>query len=170
MTRDYVAEVRAIVDVETERGPYVPAQVADKVVAWLQHHDPELLTGFLQSHAARLVRTMINDRDRSARTHARQHASRSVFRGALAQFVAGQYNALDQWLTIPIAVDGNVRKPLATLTAEDLQHAASRYRDHAQRNAMMATFLHTLSTKVGDGTVADRYTDEQLATMWRSLG
>jgi hypothetical protein len=168
--RDYVAEVRAIVDRETERGPYVPGQVADRVVTWLRHHDPELLQGFLDSQATALVRAMINDRDRSARSHARMTASRSVFRGALAQFADGDTTALNRWLTMPIVLADNVRKPLADLTAEDLAYAADRYRDHAQRNAMMATFLHTLSTKVGNGTVADYYTDEQLATMWRSLG
>jgi hypothetical protein len=168
--RDYVAEVRAIVDTETERGPYVTGQVADKVIKWLRHHDPELLQGFLDTQAVQLVCVMIRDRDRSARSHARAVAGRSVFRGALAQFADGDPSALNRWLTMPIVLDGNVRKPLAELTAEDLNHAADRYHHHAQRNAMMATFLRTLSAKVSDGTVADYYTDEQLATMWRSLG
>lgn len=167
--RDYVAEVRALIDTETARGPYVPAHVADTIVHWLRAHDPELLHGFLQSHAVRLIHNMINERDRSIRSHVRAHAGRSTFRQALIDYGHGDTAALNRWLTMPIVVADNVRKPLSDLTADDLTYAADRYHDHAQRNAMMSAFLRALAAKVGNGTVGDQFTDDQLSAMWQSL-
>lgn len=168
--RDYVAEVRALVDTETARGPYVVAQVADYVVKWLRAHDPGLLEGFLHAHAEYMIRAMINDRDRSARTHARMTAGRSVFRHLAEQFsVTRDRDVLSGMLAMPIVLPENVRKPLADLTAADLNYAADRYGQIARNNGMMETFLRTLAREVGDGTVADHYTAEQLTAMYQSL-
>jgi hypothetical protein len=168
--RDYVAEVRALVDTETARGPYVVAQVADYVVRWLRAHDPGLLEGFLHAQAEYLVSKMINDRDRSARTHARMTAGRSAFRHLAEQFsVTGDREALSGLLAMPINVQDNVRKPLADLTAGDLTYAADTYGRMAAHNGMMETFLRTLAGRVGSDTVADHYTAEQLNSMYQSL-
>jgi hypothetical protein len=168
--RDYVADVRAFVDTVTARGPsYVVAQVADYVVQWLRIHDPELLQGFLDAQAEYLIRNMINDRDRSARTHARMTSGRTAFRDLAARFETGDTDALTGWLAVPIVLPENVRKPLAELTAADLTYAADRYHEYARHNSMMETFLRTIAQKIGDDTVADHFTAEQLSTMYRSL-
>lgn len=170
MQRDFVADVRAFVDTVTARqGSYVVAQVAEYVVRWLRAHDPELLQGFLDAQAEYLVRAMVNERDRSARTHARMTSGRTAFRELAERFETGDTEALTGWLAVPIVLPEHVRKPLAELTAADLLYAADRYREYARNNSMMEMFLRTIAAKVGDDTVADHFTAEQLSAMYRSL-
>jgi hypothetical protein len=168
--RDYVGEVRGFVDAQTGHGPYVVAQVAEYVIRWLRMHDPELLDGFLHAQAEYLVRGMINDRDRSVRTHARMTSGRSVFRSLAQQFEEGDTDALTGWLAVPITLQDHVRKPLAELTADDLGFAADRYQQIARSNGMMESFLRAIAKKIGSDTVGDHFTAEQLASMYRSLG
>lgn len=74
--RDFAAEMRAVIDTATEGTPYVARVVAGEIVEKLRANDPDLLAGWLDAHAESLLWQAINDRDRSARAHAK--ASRHV--------------------------------------------------------------------------------------------
>lgn len=167
--RNYVAELRAIVDAETAQGPYVAAAVASHVVRKLRVTDPDLLLGFLEAQAEYLVRQMIIQRDCSARSHARVTASRSAFRESAKLHEAGQPEALVAWLTVPFPVEDGTRKKLSELDASDLVFVADRYEQRATENKLMADFLRALRKKVGKRTVGAVYSDAQLTSMWQSL-
>lgn len=167
--RNYVAELRAIIDAETAKGPYVAAAVASHVVRKLRVTDPDLLLGFIEAQAEYLVRQMILQRDCSTRTHARLTASRSVFRESSKLHEAGQADAMTAWLHVPFVLEEGERKRLADLTAADLAFVADRYEQRANDNLMMAAFLRALKRKVGRKTVGEVYTDQQLVSMWQSL-
>lgn len=165
-TRNYVAELRAIIDAETDHGPYVSRQVAEKIVAKLRETDPELLAGWLDEQAEHFIWQMINDRDRSTRAQSKERAKRFTFAQAAAD---GDTTTLTTFLDMPFPIETGERKRLADLDAADLRYVATEYDNRARDNALTAAFLRALAKKVGRSTVGDRYTEAQLAKLWASL-
>jgi len=169
MTRDYVAEMRAVIDQEAT-GEYVSYVVAGHIVEKLTETDPELLIGWMQAQAVTLVHQMINDRDRSRRTHARTAGPRSVFAGAAQKHEQGNPAPLSGLLATHWVVNGDdLRKPLAAMTSDDLTFVSADYRKRASDAAMEAAFFAALARKVGRGVVSDHFTNEQLQKMRDSL-
>jgi hypothetical protein len=168
--RDFVSEMRKIIDAETSAGPaYSTPVVARRITAALRAEDPDLLFGWLNSQAESLILDAINYRDRSARAYARRTSDRRRFADAVAAYTGGDTEAMAQWLAVPFTVDGGTRKRLADMEAADLLFAAGGYTARARENAMTAAFLRALAGRVGAGAVRDHYTNEQLSTLWRSL-
>lgn len=62
MTRDYAADMRAIIEAETGTGPCDRVEVAESIVARLRRFDPDLLHGWLDTHAAEFVGQWVDDR------------------------------------------------------------------------------------------------------------
>lgn len=168
MSRDYAADMRAIIDAATGDGPYLPRRVADHIVQTLRATDPDLLDNWLHLQASNLVFQAIDARDRSRRAHVKRTSGRGHFSAALGDYHDGDTEPLRRFLDMPLTVDSGHHKRLADLTADDLRFVARTYAQRAQDNALMAAFLRVLATKVGRGTVAERYTDEQLARVWQS--
>jgi len=169
MTRDYVAEMRAVIDQEAT-GEYVAAVVAREIVEKLQANDPALLAGWLEQTAVTLVHQAINERDRSRRTHARTAGPRSVFRQAAEKAERGETAELTGLLATHYVVDASMmRKQLALMNASDLTFVSARYRERSEDAAMESAFFAALAKKVGTGTVAEHFTSEQLDEMRKSL-
>lgn len=167
--RDFIAEMRAVIDAETANGPYVSAVVAEHIVEKLSANDPELLDGWLHVQAVSLIRHAINLMDCSKRSHARTATRRGVFAKAVEEHEKGNAEPLVVWLNVPFPVEDGSRKRLAELTAADLKFVAAEYENRAAENALTAAFMRKLAAKVGRGTVADKFTDDQLIAMWNSL-
>lgn len=167
-SRDYVAEMRALIDAEAT-GTYVSGVVAHDLVEKLRANDPELLSGWLDANAEGFVRMAINDRDRSQRTAARYGRARSAFAEDAAAAEAGDTDRLTRWLDVRFTIEDGSRAPLAAMTKDDLLFASDGYEARARENKMTAAFLRAIARKVGSKTVADHFTNEQLSTMWSSL-
>lgn len=169
MSRNYVIEMRAIVDQEAT-GEYVSATIAAQIVEKLTLTDPDLLTGWLTAQAPALIRAAINERDRSRRTHARTAHPRSVFHDAAEQHEEGDSAPLAGLLQTHYVVDAtDLRKPLGDMNADDLCFVSSDYYRRSQTLALESAFFAALARKVGSGTVADHFTEDQLHEMRRSL-
>lgn len=164
--RNYAAEMRAVIDAETGDGPYVSRVAAEHVVEKLRATDPDLLGGWLDAQAEHFVWQLINDRDRSTRSYARSAAKPRAF-GEDAE--SGEPRRMVRWLNVPFSVEDGSRKRLAALTKTELLFVADAYDARAQENKLTAAFMRAIARKVGPATVADTYTDEQLAAMWSSL-
>lgn len=169
--RNYIGDMRDLIDQATSNGPYVAAVVAERIVEQLRDDDPELLDGFLDLQAVQIVRDMIIHRDASKRAYARVMGSRSVFAGHLEQYEQGDAHALDGWLRTPFTCEGGLRKKLADLTAADLEYVASTYEARAQENALMAAFLRALlkTAKSKRRTVGELFDETKLNAMWASI-
>src|SRR6185369_7406169 len=150
MSRDYAAEMRAVIDSDTNHGPYISRVIAREIVEKLEANDSDLLHGWLMAHAEQLIWGAINQRDRSVRGSARTTASRSAFAAAAEEHDEGDSSALGHWLGCRYVVD--------------------TYDNRAKANAFEAAFMRALSKKVGRGTVADHFDDEKIAALRRSLG
>lgn len=169
MTRDFATEMRALVDAQTASGPYVSRIVAAEVVDKLRANDPELLNGWLDANAETFVWQMVNDRDRSIRSHARQTAGRQQFAADAKEHEAGNSAPLVRWLNVPFNLADGSRTHLSEMTADDLLYAAGEYDELARNNKMTAAFLKAIARKVKKDTVGKHFTDEQLSAMWQSL-
>lgn len=167
--RDYVGEMRAKVD-ELATGVYYPPLVANRIINDLRTHDPELLDGWLYLQAEHILRQSINDRDQSRRSAARSRATRSVFAESVAAAErTGNTAVLQRWLNAPFSLSTGARMALRDMSRQHLLDAGRQYQTRAQTQGLMAGFLQALAVQVGDGTVADRYSEEQLTAMWESL-
>lgn len=119
MSRDYAAEMRAVIDAEAT-GTYVPTVVAAHIAEKLRQTDPELLSGWLDAQAEQILRHTINLRDCSQRTAARHSRSRSVFAEDAAAAEAGEPERLAGWLSTRFTVEDGSRKPLGEMAKEEL--------------------------------------------------
>lgn len=170
MERNYVAEMRALIDEETSHGPYISASIAEKIVEKLLVNDPQLLEGWLHAQAVQLIRHAINQRDSSMRTHARQTASRSVFAKAAQEAQEGNMEPLSKFLDTRYVVEGGIRLRLADMREPQLNFVANSYQRRAQDALLQQAFLRALARKVGSDRVEDHFTEEELARLWRSIG
>ncbi len=169
MSRDFAAEMRALIDTETSHGPYVSRLIAREIVEKLEANDPDLLTGWLMVHAERLIWAAINERDRSSRSRARTSGPRSAFAAASDEHDAGDSTALGHWLDSRFVVEDGSRRVLADLKKADLLFVAETYQNRAAQNSFEAAFFTALAKKVRTGTVADHFTEAKLAELRASL-
>lgn len=167
--RDYAAEMRAVIDEVTDTGPYIPAQAAAEVVEKLRANDPGLLAGWLDAQAEYFVRVVINKRDHSRRGVTNHRAKAGVFATAAEAHESGDSEQLTRFLAAPFTVESGERRALGTLTHDDLLYVESDYRARANENLMRAAFFEALAKKVRKGTVADHFTEQQIAAMFDSM-
>lgn len=167
--RNYVAEMRAVIDAETASGDYSSPLVAEHIVKKLRVTDPDLLDGWLHAQAVQFVRHMINLRDCSRRTHARTAGRRAAFADSAELLAAGDRTAMDGWLTVVHVLEDGGRKRIADMTAVDLTFVADDYDQRATENAMHATFLRALAKKVGKRKVSQVFTEQKLTELWQSI-
>lgn len=169
MSRNYAAEMRALIDAETAGGPYVSAQVAERIVEKLTATDPDLLSGWLHAQAVQFVRMSINARDCSQRTHARLTASRSVFRNAADAAEGGDTEALSTWLTTVYVIEDGSRVRLAEMRKPELLFVADDYGRRAADALLQEAFLRALAKKVGSKQVSDVFDEDKLSALWLSI-
>lgn len=168
MSRDYVAEMRAVIDAEAT-GTYVPGVVAAAIVEKLRETDPDMLSGWLDAQAETFIRQAINNRDNSQRTAARHSRPRSAFAKDAEAAEAGEPERLAGWLSTRFTIGDGSRKPLAEMGKEDLLFVGDAYDARARENKLTAAFVRAIARKVKSGTVADYFTDDALSVMWDSL-
>lgn len=169
MTRDYAAEMRALMDAEAV-GTYASPVVAAGIVEKLRATDPDLLSGWLDLGAVSFVRDAINQRDSSVRTHNRMTASRSVFRRAAEAAEQGDEEELrTNFLGEVYVVEDGMKMPLRDMKAAELTFAADDFTQRANENAMRAAFLRALARKCSRKPVGEVFDEDKLAELWCSI-
>lgn len=170
--RNFVLEMRRLVDAETAEGPYNSSNVAEHIVRKLRVTDEgkQLLAGWLDMQAKDVLRSSIDRRDASIRAHARRTAGRVAFGDAAKRFAEGDSDAMGGFLvTVHVTADG-LRKNLSEMSAKDLMFVANNYNRRAADNAMQAAFLEALAKSLtSEQRVADRFDEQRLSQMWLSI-
>ena len=163
MSRDYAAEMRAVIDAEFHDGDAAPV-VAARIVDKLRATDADLLNGWLAANAVSFVRDAIAYGERSARAHNRAVARRGVFADAATG------GDVTSFLSTRYVVDGDGhRMALAAMGGPQLRFVAAEYDADAKAARFEAAFMRALAKKVGGGTVADHFTEQQITDLRRSL-
>jgi hypothetical protein len=170
MTRDYGAELRALIDATRSRGTYNSRQLANEIVANLLANDAELLDGWLRLRAEELVWGVINGIDRRERAVVQSNAKRIAAGEAVRDFEQGSIDGLKGFLDVFYVVDAEAtRKRLGDLKAADLGFVAEKYSSQARRASTKEAFFRALQNRVGDQTVGEVFSEEQIAQMWADL-
>jgi hypothetical protein len=166
MDRDYITDMRAILDSEAAGGDPRPL-VAERIVEKLRATDPDLLTGWLDLNATQIVCGAIADIDRSVRSHARTANSRSAFAGAAERHLADPDGGhLGMWLGVTYTLADGHRPRLAEMSAADVLYVAEQYEVTSSKALMEAAFMRAVAKRVPKGkTVGDVFTDTKLASL-----
>jgi hypothetical protein len=171
--RDFNAEMNEkIVETFAEiDGDFVSSIVAWDLVTKLMETDPELLSGWLHLHAKSFVAGVLNSHVRSFRAKARSQAKASAFATAARRFEAtGDISDLGGWFNVRYVVDDqSTQRRLGEMSQADLLFVASRYGRTARTLLLEEAFHRALAARVGNRTVADVFTEDQISEMYRGL-
>lgn len=167
--RDFITEMRSVVDGKLAAPQIMVPLLAKDIADKLRANDPELLAGWLDVLAPQVLGDFIGRRLSSRRTVARIHGRRTAFGEAAERFEAGDSAAVTPWLEMPYESADQSQKHLGLFDHSDLTYAHDAYAERAARNGFEAAFLGVLAKKVTAGTVADYFTNEQIAAMRLSL-
>jgi hypothetical protein len=169
--RDYVAELRELIDNELESSEVDIAIVAREIVEKLAVNDPDLLEGWMHIVAESSLRDWIRSLLASKRSRATHQRPRTAFAQAAKRLEAGESveDTVKPWLqTKFVGASGN-QKNLGDMDHDDLGAARETYDKHARSNALRAALFAALEKKVKTGTVSDHYDNEKITKLWISL-
>lgn len=165
--RDYVTEVRALIDVEMKPGD-IPPVIAARIVEKLRATDPELLAGYLDAHAVDTIRYDIHAILSSARGRARTVSRMGAFQDRV---INGGDPAgwLSDAVTYPIDKTG-AQMPLRLMTGEQVLYAADTRTSQGKALLTEAAFLRALAKRVPAGqTVGDVFDEQQITELRQSI-
>lgn len=177
--RDFIAEMRVLIETELEAPSAEVPLLANDIVEKLEANDIDLLNGWLRTKARPLLGEYIRHMLSQKRALVRAHEPREMFGAHLAEFVATSNRkdksgsppatALVSWLTTKYHV-GRRNLNLGDFTKIELQKASAEYSARASRNAFEASFLTALAKKLtGEKKVSDVFSNDQIDRIYKSL-
>lgn len=170
--RNYAQEMNQQVQLAVATSKtYTATALAHDIARKLRRTDPDLLRGWLELQAEDILREHISRQSRSQRAHNRRVSDRKAFGNAVGKYAeGGDPKVLTTWLDCTYTVDeSNTKMTLGDMTAEQLDFAAKHHQKLADTNAFEARFLSALASKVGESTVSDLFTEEQLIEIRKGL-
>jgi hypothetical protein len=169
--RDYAADMMAAIERAIDDEPYVSRIVAAKVVETLRELDPDLLSGWLDEQAEHFVWEAIGDRRRSTKAHTQAHRKSKLFGELAATAEDGTNRIEDWWLDRSewVVDTDQTTKKLGDMTKGETLFAADTYDARARGNLLKAAVLKKIAEKVGDGTVRDHWSEQQLAALFGDI-
>lgn len=170
MTRDYAAEMRALMDEERAVPGYASPIGAANIVAKLRANDPELLAAWLDAGAEQIVRHALNQIDCGQRTHARTAAVRSAFRRAAEDYEeTGDEKSVASFLELRFPIEDGSRRSLGEMRRAERRFVANDYDRRAADSAMMAAFLRAVDKRAGTKRTDEVFDNATLERLWASL-
>lgn len=166
--RDYAAEMHAVVGAELAAPQIVVPLLARDLADKLRADKPDLLAGWLDVQAPQVLADYIGRQLSSWRTRARIHGRRTAFGEAAERFEARDTSGVADWLATHYHGPRG-QQHLGAFDHADLEYGRDAYAERARCNGFEAAFFGALAKKVTDGTVADHFTNEQIAAMRSSL-
>jgi hypothetical protein len=165
--RDYVAEIRRLVDEYRSRQEYNAASAAIEIYNQLLGTDRELLYGFLEGQAVLAIRGVMTAADAATRSYARSNGPQSVFSDAATKAEGGDPEPLRQgFLQAWYVVDSKYsRKELRNMNSDDVLFVAERYRERARGGLREAAFMAALAKQIGQRMVGEVFNNVQLAEL-----
>jgi hypothetical protein len=175
-SRDYASEMDSVLAqfISPEEN-YVLRDVAAKVIAWCEEHDPALLEGWLRLQAQDLVFHTLSRNEQKERQRSERGTKHAVFAAALASAVNGDYAPAKEQLSIldarySVGAKSN-RKKYRAMTREEVLTIAGSYGRMEAHSRVRRLFHEMVAERIGDGeTVGDKFDATQLYSIQRELG
>jgi hypothetical protein len=170
MGRDYVSDFRKFVDETLGDGPFDAQVAAEEIVYKLNQVDPDLLSGFLMLHAAKLAKDVIVASTASRKAHERTTAKpKKFFNDAKLAEIRNDTSQLKTWLETELTTVEGEKKRLGDMNGGQVIYASRQIGTRANQLLMTSMFLKKIGEKVGTRKVKEVYTEQQLVTMWVGL-
>lgn len=166
--RDFSGDLDKLISDLIGDGPWTASLVADTLIKQLRDTDPELLAGWLDSHAHGLLARHIAGRANLERRHANREARDARVRG---DFTSGDPQRLTPYTSWHVVDENLTRKRASEMTGREHSFVASQYRTSSRRTAMLGRFHEAIAKKCGPaGLTSDFFTEEAYVAMLQSLG
>lgn len=155
---------------EAQDGDFVPAVLAEKLVAQVQESDPDALEEWLHVRAPSFVAREISTRLRLHRSRARKQVVLGAFGAAADAAEDGDWEPISRFAVIYEIDEENTRRPFGKMLRADCQFAAAAYERSANEDLLYAAFLKAVAKRLTNNrTVAEVFTEEQIAALERSF-
>lgn len=159
LTRDYLAAMAELIEKRIPKGDFIPAIEGDKLYEWLEKNDPDLYIGW----AWEIGRVLLGEEFRRRMQKKRALTTENARHG-------GQRRITKAFWDMSYEVNAeHTQRPLKNMTKDDLLYAAESYSKRAFANELQAEFLRVIAKKVGNKTVEEVYTEEQIRKMYDSV-
>lgn len=166
-SRDYIAEMDAIIEARTKGDNWVPALVAEEIIESADH---SLLDGWLRQMAADMLTAVIAKRERSTRAVTRARAGARTFEKARADAASGKSMAAMSSFAMTYVIDAkNTRRKVADMTGADHEFVAMGCERDAKSIKLLAEFHRQVAVKVGMGKTGDALTETQYDRLYQSI-
>lgn len=147
---------------------WVPAVVAEQIVAELRASDPELLHLWLEDSAARFIQQHIVRILASNRARSKATAGARAFGAAAVRFAAGDIDAM-QMFDLTYAIEDGTQKRIADMTGRDHLFIAEKFALEAKQYALLEQFHKAVAKKVGARKTSDVFTAEKYEQLYKSI-
>lgn len=170
LSRDPVREMNARITeaLDAVEGDLIPSVLALEIVQEVRNADPGLLAAWLEEMAPAIVTDAIKGRISAQRSRARAMASRRSFAADARLWTkTGDPSVMSRWSEARYVVDANnTQRFLLEMNRKDLEFAAGVYGRSAKSLMLEEAFLLALAGHVGDRTVGDVFTEDQITEMF----
>jgi hypothetical protein len=147
---------------------WMPAVVAEDLVAELRQNDPELLHLWLEDSAARFIQHHLVRILAALRAKSKSEVGARAFGAAAARFANGDADALTMF-ELSYCVEDGTQVTIADMTGRDHLFIAGRFAMEAKQYALLEHFHKAVAKKVGERKTSDVFTAEKYEQLYRSI-
>jgi hypothetical protein len=151
-----------------EGSGWMPAVVAEDIVANLRQNDPELLHLWLQDSAPRFIQQHLVRILAALRAKTKSEVAARAFGEAATRFTAGDRDALSMF-ELTYAMEDGTQVTIADMTGKDHLYIAGRFAMEAKQYALLEQFHKAVAKKVGNKKTSEVFTAEKYEQMYRSI-
>lgn len=182
--RDYFAEMDEFIDNYLPDGDWIGSEVAMTLVAHLELHDPDLLTGWLRARSVPLLTEVIGTRRRARARLARLRAPKSST-GPFAAYEAhlreqaeglspgslgGSPEPLSLFSQRLVVSPDNVARKIGDMTRADHLYVAERHEARARSALLEQAFHRAVADRIPEGGVtSDVFSEDTYRQLYESL-
>jgi hypothetical protein len=151
-----------------EGSGWMPAVVAEDIVAELRQADPELLHLWLEDGAARFIQHHLVRILAALRAKAKSEVGARTFGSAAARFTNGDKDALTMF-ELSYCIEDGTQVTIADMTGKDHLFIAGRFAMEQKQYALLEHFHKAVAKKVGARKTSDVFTAEKYEQLYRSI-
>lgn len=170
MSRNYDEDFNAFLVAHLPASDFVPAALAADLVADLRRDDSDLLTGWLDLHAAAILTRSITSRLKGDRSLATRSRPMRDFADASERFGDGDAEALRPFEALCVVNEDNLRRQIGDMTKTDHLFVAQQHVKRSNAALFEAAFHKAIAKRIPAGQVtSDVLSEEEFLQLRESI-